>query len=151
MTPIGTRSGTSLVGCTDMGRIVIDTSALFAVLREDDSFHEAALATYTFHAAGESEFITTSYALVEAVALAHRRRGFDEARRLIDFAEREINVVWMTAESHAAMLEQYVNAQGRSLSLVDWSLVLLAQDAGAYLFTFDSRMARQSVAVLPII
>ncbi len=132
-----------------METIVIDTSALFALLREDDLFHEAARDLFDPYSARGAQIVTTSYALVEAIALAHRRRGFDEARRLINFAEQEITVVAMNEDSHTAAVERYIDAQGQSLSLVDWTLVLLARNVGARVFTFDRNISGHGVTVMP--
>ena len=54
-------------------RILIDTSALYAMRSASDLFHARASSSYRRFVDGNVDFWTTSYVLVETVALLHRR------------------------------------------------------------------------------
>ena len=60
----------------DSDRVLIDTSALYALRSADDLFHERANATFREMTLSEQEFWIPSYTLVETIALLHRRLGF---------------------------------------------------------------------------
>ena len=57
-------------------RVLVDTSALYALRSEADLFHHRARAAFEYLMDEGEELWTTSYALVEIVALLHRRLGF---------------------------------------------------------------------------
>ncbi len=59
-------------------KVIIDTSAFYALMSANDSFHRRAADTYERLIDREQELWTTSYALVETMALVHRRLGFAE-------------------------------------------------------------------------
>ena len=58
-------------------RVLIDTSAFYALLAATDLFHTRASAAFERLLDGEQGLWTTSYTLVETVALLHRRLGFE--------------------------------------------------------------------------
>ena len=60
----------------DSERVLIDTSALYALRSADDRFHDRANAAFQDLIQSEMQFWATSYTLVETVALMHRRLGF---------------------------------------------------------------------------
>ena len=62
--------------------IFVDTSAIYALLADDDSRHAAAAAT--FSVLGESEeLVTHGYVVSEAAALVQRRLGPEALRTLL--------------------------------------------------------------------
>ena len=80
--PSGTR--TSLV--------LVDTSALFALHRAADEFHGRAWAEYERLLDHGLSFWTTSYVLVETVALMDRRLGFASVLDFEGWREAHIEV-----------------------------------------------------------
>ena len=58
-------------------RVLIDTSAFYALRSATDLFHNRASVAYERLLDREQELWTTSYTLVETVALLHRRLGFE--------------------------------------------------------------------------
>ena len=130
--------------------IVADTSALYALASETDEFHEPAFETLVAAVAADVEFWTTSYALVETIALIHRRLGFDQVTELLAYVERNVRVFWIESKSHASALRQFVRQGGTPLSLVDWTIVLCAQSLSAGVFTFEKGFAGHGLTVIPL-
>lgn len=131
-------------------RVLIDTSALYAIVSTTDLFHTRARDAYEMLLDGESEFWTTSYVLVETVALLHRRLGF-EAVTAFDAWRRgaQVRVLWVDDEMHTGAWDRFAAEQGRGLSLVDWTMALASREMSAPVFTFDADFAVQGIPVEP--
>ena len=128
---------------------VIDSSALYAVIVTEDRFHNAAIRYYEELKDRNSEIWTTSYALSETVGLVHRRFGFDTVAQLIEIMEPVVSVIWIDESVHSVAMTEFIAAQGRGLSLVDWTIVVVSRMMSARVFTFDTGMANQVVGSIP--
>ncbi len=97
--------------------VLVDTSALFALLDADDVHHAAATRAF----AGldpERRAVTHSYVVSETFALTARRLGPPAALALADGPLLALDVVWVDEPLHRAGLERYRREKG-SASLVD--------------------------------
>ena len=130
-------------------RVVIDTSAFFALLVADDTFHERAVAFYRSALESELELWTTSYVLSETIALLQRRRGFESARGFVDRFETTVRVHWVDDAVHASAWRRYADSRGAGMNLVDWTVATVAESMNAQIFTFDSDFSNQGFAVVP--
>ena len=130
-------------------RVLIDTSAFYALLSASDSFHQRARGTYERLIDRDQELWTTSYVLVETIALAHRRLGFPGAIGVYGVSPWGIGCVWVESTVHTEAWERLTASQGSGLSFVDWTTALVAGMLGADVFTFDRGFANQGLAVLP--
>ena len=131
-------------------RILIDTSALYAIRSASDLFHNRASSTYRRFADINVEFWTTSYALVETVALLHRRLGFEAVE---DFSrwrhDSDIQLLWVNSRMHDAAWERFMAYRGQGLSLVDCTIAVASLEMGAPVFTFDGDFASEGFLVVP--
>lgn len=114
-------------------KVIIDTSAFYALMSANDSFHRLI--------DREQEFWTTSYALVETMALVHRRLGFAVLEELVQRLEGTVRVFWVESAIHRQALSQFVENRGNGLSFVDWTVELVSLILNAHLFTFDRGFA----------
>ena len=71
-------------------KIVVDTSAFYALISAADEFHSRAEANYEVLKDRDVELWTTSYVLSETVALVHRRLGFDTLSQLLEIVEKDL-------------------------------------------------------------
>ncbi len=131
-------------------KIVVDTSAFYALISANDEFHKRAEAGYEVLKDRDVEFLTTSYALSETVALVHRRLGFDTLSRLLETIESHVRVFWVDSMVHSAAMESFKLAGGRGLSLVDWTVLLVSRIESAHVFTFDTRFSDHGVTTIPV-
>ena len=129
--------------------VVVDTSAFYAFVSASDRYHSAAVSTFDRIADRDQEIWTTSYALIETIALVNRRLGFDIFSQFMDFIESYVQVFWVESVLHSRALQEFKSSGGRGLSLVDWSLALVSQMKSAPVFTFDGGFADQGMIVLP--
>jgi len=100
-------------------RIFVDTSAIFALLVEQDEAHQRARLAFSSLAAEKAVLLTSSYVQLECHALLGRRFGpvaMERFRR--DFVPL-LETVWVDGELHERALDALLGRQVRGLSLVD--------------------------------
>jgi predicted nucleic acid-binding protein len=132
-----------------LDRIFLDTSALLALLDADDEFHQRASAFYDQLLGEDCELWVSSYVRVETIALVHRRIGFGPLRELVESLDVTTTTVWVDEHMHGAVWSEFVGRQGRRLSFVDCSTLLIATSLGATVFTFDSDFSLEGLPVVP--
>ena len=132
-----------------MTTVVVDTSALYAVLDRDDVNHAAAAAEYA-NLLDRAELLTHSYVVVETSALVQRRLGMEAVRAMTDDLLPACDLVWVDEPLHRAATAALVAAADRDVSLVDWtSFELMRQRGVSEAFAFDDDFAKQGFTLLP--
>lgn len=129
--------------------IIIDTSAIFAYLDPGDLFHAQAAETYSNLLSDGDRLFTNSYVLVESSALIHRRMGFAALRSFLNSVQGLWEIQWITRAAHDAIWQRMSASGGSRLSLVDWSVIVMAEQTRASVFTFDSDFAGEGLTVIP--
>ena len=131
-------------------RVLVDTSAFYALLSAGDLFHTRARDAYEQLLDRESEFWTTSYALVETVALLHRRLGFELVSAFgVWQREARLQVLWVDSRIHAEAWDGFAADLGRGLSFVDCTMAVASREMSAPVFTFDAGFATQGIPIEP--
>ena len=119
-------------------RVFVDTSAWLAVLDRDDQRHALARRIWAALLEGRHELVTSSYVLVETLALIQRRLGMEAFRVFHTDIHPLVDVIWVEGELHRSAAEQVLTANQRRLSLVDCSSFVVLQAGEADLvFAFD--------------
>lgn len=117
-------------------KVLVDTSALYALLDEDDQAHSRAVAAWR-ELLRESVLMTHNYVIVEALQLVRRRLGVRAPSVMADDLLPSIETEWVDDATHAAALEAWRGA-GWSGSLVDQvSFVLMRRYAIDTAFAYD--------------
>ncbi len=83
-------------------KVFIDTSGLYAMLVADDAHHGEAAAAFRRIVEAAAQLWTTSYVLVETVALLQRRVGMAAVRAFAESIRPLLTVRWVTAADHHA-------------------------------------------------
>jgi len=130
-------------------RILIDTSAIFAIISSTDDFHHQARNTYTDLLDSGEELYATSYILVEASALIHRRLGFEPLRTFIQSIQGVWNILWIDRGIHEEAWKRMAERGGSRLSFVDWSAIVAAEDARLTIFAFDEDFSQEGLVTIP--
>lgn len=127
----------------------VDTSAIFALLAENDDHHGAALKTVSeLHR--HSKLVTHNYVVVETHALIERRIGSSGVRALHQDLLPLLDVMWVEPGLHDAAVTASLAAQRRSISLVDWvSFEFMRREGIDSAFAFDADFASQGYRALP--
>lgn len=130
--------------------ILIDTSALLAILAIEDIAHKIAKRTWDRLVLEDISIHTNQYLLIEAYALIQNRLGMRAIRDLHEKLLPMLNVEWITSQQHQNITENFLLANRRSLSLVDCSSFATMRRLGIRkAFTFDPHFAEQGFEVIP--
>lgn len=130
-------------------RTFVDTSALYALLDEDDHNHRSAAAWFATADAVDA-LVSHSYVVVETAALVQRRLGAAAVRTLFDAFIPAMSIVYVDDVLHGRAVAAYLAGLRRHVSFVDWVSFQLMRDAGLdRAFAFDSDFARERFAVVP--
>jgi predicted nucleic acid-binding protein len=112
------------------------------LLDPDDSDHQAA--GQLWEAIKADERITTSYVLVETIALVQRRLSFEAVDRFRAGIEPLVDVIWVDEGLHAAGIAIWEAERRRHLSLVDCvSFACARSERTDAVFAFDPHFADQ--------
>jgi uncharacterized protein len=118
--------------------VFADTSALYALLVRDDAMHARAKQCFARFSEHAVQLLSSSFVLVETLALLQRRVGLEAVR---DFNARIaplIEVLWVDGEWYNRAMQRLTLHQKRSLSLVDClSFEVMDARAITVAFTFD--------------
>lgn len=130
--------------------VFVDTSALFALLDEDDHYHQRA-ANWLSTAGRDANTLlaTHSYVVVEAAALVHRRLGGDAVRVLLDAYIPAVSVLFVDQPLHRAAVAAYLAGLRRGSSFVDRvSMEFMREQRINEVFTFDADFADEGFTLV---
>lgn len=131
-------------------RLFVDTSALFAIMDDEDGNHRAAFAVWQDLLAGRDSLRTSNYVILETVALVQKRIGFDAVRLFTTDILPIIAVTWVDEDIHRAAHHALLVAGRRQMSLVDCvSFEVMRRLDLDRIFCFDPHFAEQGFDVVP--
>jgi predicted nucleic acid-binding protein len=129
--------------------VFVDTSAIIAYISRDDAQHLTATRLMQTLAQRQAPLISTSYVIVEAIALMQRRLGLAAVRDYQESMAPLLDIVWIDQSLHAAGLAAMLAANRRQLSLVDCvSFEVCRRRRIEQVFAFDRHFAEQGFAML---
>jgi uncharacterized protein len=118
-------------------RVFVDTSALYALLDEDDANHDRAARTLA--TLEGSELTTHGYVLCETLALVSKRLGWEAVVRLLDGLLSVVEIVPVDASVQRDALTAYHDAGSGRVSFVDrTSFAFMRAGRIADAFAFDA-------------
>src|SRR5688572_8327360 len=129
----------------------VDTSALYALLDEDDDNHSGAAAWLLSAGPDETDVLVThSYVVVETAALVQRRLGAAAVRTLFDAFLPALTVVFVDDVLHRRAAAAYLAGLRRRVSFVDWVSFQLMRDSDFdRAFAFDRDFRHEGFALVP--
>lgn len=131
-------------------RIFVDTSAFYALLDRDDDNHAKARDVWTELLDSGAVAMTSSYVLVETVALLQSRLGLDAVRSFEEAIVPVLHVEYVAADLHRLGMAALRVAARRRLSLVDCvSFDIMHRNGITASFTFDGHFKEQGFRVIP--
>ncbi len=118
--------------------VFADTSALFALLVHDDLMHIRAKENFAYFAERGVQLLTSSYVLVETVALLQQRIGLAPVHDFNAKIVPLLEIVWADAEWHGLAIQRLSAQNRRNISLVDClSFEIMESREITEAFTFD--------------
>ena len=127
--------------------VFVDTSALYALLDEDDQYHVPAAAA--FRSTAGHELATHSYVVVETLALVGARLGFDAIERLVDDLLPVVDVSTVDPVLHDKALGIFRAARTTAVSYVDRvSFAFMHDRSIGVAFAFDADFTSEGFSLL---
>jgi predicted nucleic acid-binding protein len=129
-------------------RVIVDTSALLALLDRADPRHEAARAT--FASLADAELVTHGYVVAESLAVARRRFGVDGAIALLEDLLPVLSILPVDPGLHLIVQARYRASLPGGTSFVDLvSFAVIERDQLDAAFATDADFAAAGVPILP--
>jgi predicted nucleic acid-binding protein len=130
-------------------RLLVDTSAFYALMDRSDNHHETAARLWVSLLKENYSIITTNYIVLETLALLEGRLGFDAASIWYSDILGVVDVQWTDESAHSRAFELWLSLGRRKLSLVDCvSFVTLRQHKSEIVFGFDKHFSEQGFQLL---
>ena len=111
-------------------KVLADTSGLFAALVRNDRMHLPAKATMTRLLLEEFDLCTTSYVLLETLALLQARVGLHAADEFERTLRPRFEVIWVGGTLHERAFRRLGLRQTHGCSLVDCCSFVVMEDQG---------------------
>ena len=127
----------------------LDTSGFYALVSSTDKFHVNARDAYESLILDDVPLYTSSYVLVESIALIQRRLEYSVLKAFVESVTEVFSIIWVGEKIHRdawALVEQ---RQGREFSFVDATTILIAKDIDAHVVTFDDSFKKVGIKTLP--
>lgn len=130
-------------------KVFVDTSAFYAALVSDDSYHEKAKKILTSLQEKESTLLTSNYVLLECASILQKRQSVSTAKSFFAEALKNLEVVWIDEplQKHATSL--WHNSKDRHLSIVDCTSFAVMQKLKlTHAATFDSHFSKNGFEII---
>ena len=129
-------------------KVFVDTSALFALVDEDDPMHRGAVRMLA-DLRGVAQLVTHNYVIIETMTLVRRRLGRDAEERLLDVLLPIVDTIWVDDGLHRASVAAY-RAAGRSGSIVDHTAFeIMRADGITHAWAYDVDFEREGFGLPP--
>lgn len=130
--------------------VFLDTSGVYALLVRSEDRHADVLRAFRKILEGGHSLWTTSYVLVETVALLQHRLGLDPVRDFTESVVPVLSVAWVTEPLHRRGTERLLRADRRRLSLVDCvSIEFMRSEGLGEALALDAHFAEAGFRLVP--
>jgi predicted nucleic acid-binding protein len=125
-------------------KVFVDTSALFATLVRNDYMHVRARETFQRLVEQSAELYTTSYVVLETIALLQARVGLDAARSFQHEFLSIFKVCWVDQSLHDKAFRRLELRARREISLVDCTSFVWMEESGiTHAFAYDEHFTAE--------
>jgi len=127
----------------------LDTSALLALLDEDDLNHSRADDAWRQLLGSDEPLVSTNYIVVESLALVQRRLGMEAVKALESDLLPLLELEWIDETTHRSALRAFLTVSRRQLSFVDCSSFEVMRKRGlSRAFAFDRHFSEQGFELI---
>jgi len=129
----------------------LDTSALYALLVRTEERHDDVVRAFRKLFEDRRPLWSTSYVLVETVALLQHRIGLAPVRDFVEHVVPVLSVEWVSETLHRKGSERLLREDRRRLSLVDCVSLEFIRSQGLHeVLALDSQFAEAGYRLLPV-
>ncbi len=133
-----------------MSDVFVDTSALYALLVEEDDNHDDARIAAESLRELDATLVTSSFVVLETVALLQARVGVGAVRIFYLDILPLLRIIWVDKDLLHRAINALLAASRRQVSLTDWASIALMQDHRIdQAFAFDEDFTRMGVDLIP--
>jgi predicted nucleic acid-binding protein len=129
-------------------KVIVDTSAFYALISINDKFHSKAKVIYENLIDQKIHLYTSSYIFVESSALIQHRLGFNVLKTFVDSTKESFHFLWIDKQIHWQAWEKLRETSSRELSFVDQTTILLAKALNARVFAFDEDFNQNGILLV---
>lgn len=128
--------------------IFADTSGIFALLVKNDYMYVRAKENFNYFAKKNTQLVTSSFVLVETIALLQRRIGmapiYDFNAKILPLLE----VVWVNDKWYARAMQRLLSLNNKNVSLVDClNFEIMDSLEIKYAFAFDKHFEENGFTI----
>jgi predicted nucleic acid-binding protein len=128
--------------------IFADTSGLFALLVKNDYMHIRARENFNYFAGQSVQLVTSSFILVETIALLQRRIGLAPIHDFNTKILPLLEVIWVDDKWHIRAMQRLFAQNNRDLSLMDClSFEIMDSLEIKYAFAFDKHFEENGFTI----
>lgn len=125
-------------------RVFVDTSAILAILIKEDENHLLAQQTWQHLITNRAKLITTSYVLLETIALLQRRFGLAIIHIFQKRIKPMLTLEWVNERLHESGMQSVLTLNRRQVSLVDCTSFIACRNLQIEtVFAFDNHFLEQ--------
>lgn len=129
-------------------RIFADTSGLFALLVKNDYMHVRAKLNFSYFAHHHVQLLTSSFVLVETIALLQRRVGLAAVHDFQSKIAPLLEMIWVNADWYSRAAQRLFAHNNRNISLVDsLSFEIMESCEITHAFTFDKHFPENGFTI----
>lgn len=130
--------------------MLVDSSALYALLDRRDANHDAAEAAFEDLLDSRDRLASHNYVVTETCALVQRRLGAEAAIDLIQRLVPMLDLIWVERDTHESATARFVASPSRSTSLVDLvSFEVMRREGMDAAFAFDRDFLSAGLRTIP--
>jgi predicted nucleic acid-binding protein len=128
--------------------IFADTSGLFALMVKNDLMHVRAKQNFAYFAQQRTQLLTSSFVLVETVALLQRRIGLEAVHDFQSKIMPLLEMNWVSADRYTRAIQRLFALNNRNISLVDClSFEIMESREITHAFTFDKHFVENGFTI----
>jgi len=129
-------------------KIFADTSGLFALLVKNDYMHIRAEKNFEYFAKNKIRLITSSFVLVETIALLQRRVSLEAVQDFYTRIYPLLEIIWVGEDLYTRSIQRLILSKTEDISLVDClSFEIMEAQEITHAFTFDKHYEDQGFTI----
>ena len=130
--------------------VFADTSGLFALISRNDHMHMKAKESFNVFAQQDIQLVTSSFVLVETIALLQRRIGLASVHDFNAKILPLLQIIWTDKDWYLRAMQRLLMENQRHLSLVDClSLEIMESNGITHAFSFDKHFEDFGFSISP--